>query len=69
MDTSLQIIESQIAQHQITLKALLFQQQVYTMRPQEYLALNHEINKNQLRLNQLTYKRDVCFKPIPFSYY
>ena len=56
-----QILESQIVQHQITLKALQFQNNVYPMRPKEYQAIHYEISKNQLRLNQLTNKRDLLY--------
>ncbi len=54
-----EILNSKIVQHQIILKELQFQQNVYPLRPKEYQSLNHEITKKQLRLNQLTYKRDL----------
>ena len=55
-----EMLNSEIVQHQITLKELQFQQNVYPLRPKEYQYLNHEITKKQLRLNQLTYKRHLC---------
>ena len=54
-----EILNTEIVQHQITLKELQFQQNVYPLRPKEYQSLHYEITKKQLRLNQLTYKRDL----------
>ena len=51
-------LTTQIDEHMMILKTLRFQEQTYTMRPDEYEKLRHQILKKQTRLNQLVNKRD-----------